>query len=74
MEKLWHRNISLSTRLVDTNTVPMLLKMVQSSKLQPQQLVTHRFAMTDVIQAYDTFGNAADDGALKVLLKNDESR
>jgi alcohol dehydrogenase len=73
MEKLWDRNISLTTRLVDTSTIPMLLKMVQAGKLQPQKLVTHRFAMKDAIQAYDTFGNAADDGALKVLLKNGES-
>jgi alcohol dehydrogenase len=36
--------------------------------------VTHRFAMNDIMKAYDTFGNAADDGALKVLLKNDGSR
>jgi len=73
MEKLWDRNISLTTRLVDTNTIPMLLKMVQAGKLQPQKLVTHRFAMKDVMQAYDTFGNAADDGALKVVLRNDRN-
>jgi len=73
MEKLWDRNISLTTRLVDTSTIPMLLKMVQSGNLQPQKLVTHRFAMKDAMQAYDTFGNAADDGALKVLLKNGDS-
>jgi alcohol dehydrogenase len=74
LEKLWDRNISLTTRLVDTITTPMLLKMVHSGKLQPQKLVTHRFAMNDIMKAYDTFRNAADDGALKVLLKNDGSR
>ncbi len=74
LEKLWDRNISLTTRLVDTITTPMLLKMVHSGKLQPQKLVTHRFAINDIMKAYDTFGNAADDGALKVLLKNDGSR
>ena len=73
MEKLWDRNISLTTRLVDTSTIPMLLKMVLAGKLQPKKLVTHRFAMKDVMQAYNTFGNAADDGALKVLLTNSES-
>jgi alcohol dehydrogenase len=74
LEKLWDRNISLTTRLVDTITTPMLLKMVHSGKLQPQKLVTHRFAMNDIMKAYDTFGNAADDGALKVLLKKYGSR
>jgi alcohol dehydrogenase len=70
MEKLWDRNISLTTRLVDTVTTPMLLKVVRSGKLQPSQLVTHRFAMNDIMKAYDTFGNAAKEGALKVVLSN----
>jgi alcohol dehydrogenase len=70
MEKLWNRNISLTTRLVDTVTTPMLLKVVRSGKLQPSKLVTHRFAMNDIIKAYETFGNAAKEGALKVVLTN----
>ncbi len=70
MEKLWDRNISLTTRLVDTATIPMLLKVVQSGKLQPSKLVTHRFAMNDMMKAYDTFGNAAKEDALKVVLTN----
>jgi alcohol dehydrogenase len=69
VEKLWDRNVTLTTRLVDTVTTPMLLKIVQSGKLQPAKLVTHRFALDEVIKAYDTFGNAAKEGALKVILK-----
>lgn len=71
LEKLWDRNISLTTRLVDTVTTPMLLKVVKSGRLQPEKLVTHRFAMSDVMKAYDVFGNAAREGALKVVLKSD---
>jgi alcohol dehydrogenase len=71
LEKLWDRNITLTTRLVDTVTTPMLLRVVQSGKLQPSKLVTHRFALKDVMKAYDTFGNAAKEGALKVILKNE---
>ncbi len=70
LEKLWDRNIAITTRLVDTVTTPMLLKVVRSGKLQPGQLVTHRFAMNDIMKAYDTFGNAAKEGALKVVLTN----
>jgi alcohol dehydrogenase len=70
LEKLWDRNISLTTRLVDTVTTPMLLKVVRSGKLQPSKLVTHRFAMDDIMKAYDTFGNAGKEGALKVILTN----
>ena len=68
LERLWDRNISITTRLVDTVTTPMLLKVVRSGKLQPAQLVTHRFAMTEIMKAYDTFGNAEKEGALKVVL------
>jgi len=70
LEKLWDRNIALTTRLVDTVTTPMLLKVVGSGKLQPARLVTHRFALGDVMKAYDTFANAAKEGALKVILTN----
>jgi alcohol dehydrogenase len=55
MEKLWDRNISLTTSLVDTATTPMPLKVVRSGKLKPKRLVTHRFAMNDILRAYDTF-------------------
>lgn len=70
LEKLWDRNVAITTRLVDTVTTPMLLKVVRSGKLLPGKLVTHRFAMTDIMKAYDTFGNAAKEGALKVVLTN----
>jgi len=68
LEKLWDRNIAITTRLVDTAATPMLLKVVRSGKLPLRQLVTHRFAMSDIMKAYDTFGNAAKEGALKVVL------
>ena len=68
LEKLWDRNIGITTRLVDTAATPMLLKLVQSGKLQPAKLVTHRFALDDIMKAYDTFGNAAQERALKVVL------
>jgi len=71
LEKLWDRNIAITTRLVDTASIPMLLKLVGSGRMQPARLVTHRFALGDVMKAYDTFGNAAQEGALKVILKNE---
>lgn len=68
MEKLWDRNISITTRLVDTVTIPMLLKVVQSGKLRPNKLVSHRFVLAEMMKAYDTFGNAAKKGALKMFI------
>lgn len=55
------------------DTTPMLLKVVQSGKLQPGRLVTHRFALDNIMQAYDTFGNAATEGALKAILKSGQA-
>ncbi len=68
LEKLWSRNITITTRLVDTVTTPMLLKTVLSGKLQPKKLITHRFALNDIMKAYDIFGNAAKEKAIKVIL------
>lgn len=69
LERLWSHNITLRTRLVDAVTTPMLLKSVQAGKLQPEQLITHRFALGDILQAYETFGKAAQNKALKVIIE-----
>lgn len=71
LERLWAHNITLTTRLVDTVTTPMLLKTVVSGKIQPEQLITHHFALGDIMQAYDTFSNAMNERALKVILSNE---
>ncbi|HEX5515715.1 MAG TPA: zinc-dependent alcohol dehydrogenase family protein [Gammaproteobacteria bacterium] len=71
IQKLWIQNITLTTGLVNTNTTPMLLKTVESNKLQPQNLITHRFAFDQFLQAYEVFGNAAKEKALKVIISND---
>lgn len=70
LQKLWSKNITITTRLVDTVTTPLLLKTVLSGKLQPEKLITHRFALNEIMKAYDTFGNAAKEKALKVILTN----
>ncbi len=71
LETLWSQNITITTRLVDTVTTPMLLKTVQSKKLNPLQLITHRFKLSDIIRAYDTFQHADREKALKVILTNE---
>jgi alcohol dehydrogenase len=70
LQRLWAHNITLTTRLVDTVTTPMLLKLFLSKRLDPSKLVTHRFKLSEVMKAYDVFGNAGQERALKVLLKN----
>ena len=70
METLWSKNITITTRLVDTVTTPMLFKTVKSHKLDPKKLITHRFKLDQIMEAYETFGNAAKEKALKVILTN----
>jgi alcohol dehydrogenase len=69
LERLWSHNITLRTRLVDTVTTPMLLRTVQAGKIDPKRLITHRFKLPDILQAYDTFTKAAANHALKVTLE-----
>jgi alcohol dehydrogenase len=69
LERLWDRNISITTRLVDTASTPMLLKILGAHKIDPKQLITHRFKLGDILQAYETFGNAAKTKALKVIIE-----
>ena len=72
LEKLWSQNITLTTRLVDTVTTPLLLKAVMAGKLRPKQLITHHFALDDIMKAYETFANAGREHALKVILTNQQ--
>src|SRR5229473_1666280 len=68
LERLWSENVAITTRLVDTVTTPMLLKIVQSKKIDPTRLITHRFKLDQILDAYDTFGCAVDTHALKVII------
>ena len=69
LERLWAHNISITTRLVDTVTTPLLLKTVRSKKIDPTLLITHHSTLADVLDAYDTFGRAAATKALKVIIE-----
>jgi len=69
LENLWDRNITITTRLVDTISTPMLLNILQSGKIDPKQLITHRFKFDKILGAYETFRNAAETHALKVIIE-----
>ena len=68
LEQLWDRNIAITTRLVDTVTIPMLIKTVASKRIDPKLLITHRFKLDSILEAYETFGHAANTKALKVII------
>ena len=68
LEKLWSADITLTTKLVDAVTTPLLLKMVLSGKLDAKKLASHRFKFPDMLHAYQTFEHAAKEHALKVVI------
>lgn len=70
LERLWSENITITTRLVDTVTTPMLLKSVECKKIDPKILITHWFKLDKIQDAYETFGQAARTGALKVIIES----
>ena len=69
LERLWDRNIAITTRLVDTVSTPALLTLVGAGKLDPARLITHHFKLDDILTAYETFEHAADTRALKVIIE-----
>ncbi|MGW5669003.1 zinc-binding dehydrogenase [Micromonospora sp. NPDC003776] len=68
LERLWIRDVTITTRLVDTRTTPTLLNMLVAGQLDTAHMVTHRFALDQIMEAYDVFSRPAETGALKVVL------
>ena len=69
LERLWSHNITITTRLVDTITTPLLLKTLLANKIDTQQLISHHFKFDKIIEAYDVFGRAAATKAIKVIIE-----
>jgi len=69
LEKLWDRNIAITTRLVDATSTSLLFRTVRTGKLSPKRLISHRFPMAKILEAYDSFGDAAKTKSLKVILE-----
>lgn len=68
LEDLWIKDVTITTGLVDTSSTPRLLRMLANGRLPSAELVTHRFELGEMEEAYDVFSRAADTGALKVVL------
>ena len=69
LELLWSHNVTITTGLVDTFSIPMLLKTVQSKRIDAGQLITHHFKLGQILEAYETFGRASSTKALKVIIE-----
>ncbi|RMN43889.1 alcohol dehydrogenase [Pseudomonas syringae] len=68
LEKLWIKNLTITTGLVNANTTSMLLKTCCSGKLPMEKLATHTFGFSELPKAYDVFKHAADEKAMKVMI------
>jgi alcohol dehydrogenase len=68
LEKLWIRDLTITMGLVDTFTMPRLLSLVAEGRLSALAFATHHFPLGETMAAYDTFADAAQSNALKVVL------
>ncbi len=71
LETLWIKNVTITTGLVDTSTTPRLLRLLADGQLDPLPLITHRFGLDQMMEAYDAFSRPAETGALKVVLERE---
>ena len=68
LETAWIQNLTITTGLVNTDTSRMLIKLLAQGRLDVGGFISHRFSLDDIMNAYDTFGRAAETKALKVIL------
>lgn len=68
LEDLWIKDVTITTGLVDAYSTGTLLSLIGSGQLDIGRFVTHRFALHDILEAYETFSRAEETGALKVVL------
>ena len=73
LEKLWIRGVTMTTGLVDTFSTPTLLKLIAEGRLDRTPFTTHRFKLSEAMEAYDVFGAAAETNALKVVLEGEKA-
>ena len=68
LEDLWIKNLKIATGLVDTSSTPTLLRLISAGLIDAGKFITHRFRLDEFLDAYSVFADAADTGALKVVL------
>jgi alcohol dehydrogenase len=68
MQDLWIQNVTLTMGLVDTTSIPTLLRMVAGGRIPAEKMGTHRFTFGEIDRAYEVFGDAAAHEALKVVI------
>ncbi len=68
LEELWTKIVTITTQVLDGHSIPMLLDLIQRGKLNARLLATHSFTLDGAMEAYDVFGAAAANKAIKVTI------
>ncbi|MDB1087342.1 zinc-dependent alcohol dehydrogenase family protein [Streptomyces sp. ACA25] len=68
LQDLWGKNVTITTGLVDSYSTPRLLQLLAAGRLPAGDLLTHRFGLDQVEEAYRVFSSPATTAALKVIL------
>lgn len=71
LQDLWIKNVTVRTGLVNTNTIPVLMRFVEAGGVDAGSLITHRLGLHEIEHAYDLFGDAANQKAIKMILTAD---
>ena len=69
LEDLWIKDVTITTGLVDTRTTPTLLRLLADGAIDPAAIITHRYGLDAMLEAYDVFSRPGETGALKVLME-----
>ncbi|WKD59235.1 zinc-dependent alcohol dehydrogenase family protein [Corynebacterium caspium] len=70
LQDSWIKNLTITTGLVKTDSTPMLMKAVSKTDVPMTKLATHHFKFSEFEKAWDTFLNADEHQAMKVMLDN----
>lgn len=66
---MYGKNLTFKTGGVDGGDCAEILRLIEEGKIDTTPLITHHFALTDIVKAYDLFENKKD-GVIKVAIKN----
>jgi alcohol dehydrogenase len=68
VEKLWAKQITLTTGIPSGLTIPQLMNSIATGALDATPMITHRMSLSEMEQGYDTFLRPSETGAVKVVL------
>lgn len=66
---MYGKNLTFKTGGVDGGDCAEILRLIEEGKIDTTPLITHHYALTDIVKAYDLFENKKD-GVIKVAIKN----